>query len=191
MSRVLSATAFAAAALAFTLPFGVVTSCDGAEVHFTGAQVAAYSVPARHAKDEGLRDDLEQNAGPFALAALLAAVFGVALSVLGRTGAGICAAVGIVAMQLLQYATIAVSDGGSDLGGFWLAFGSFVAAGVVCLVRELRSRRRARRSVWPAIGYAVAVVLPPLGLIVAAVGALIAVLSRAARRGPVPGRPAI
>ena len=98
MSRVLSATAFAAAALAFMLPFGVVSSCDGAEVHFTGTELVTFSVPADDAQDVELRGSLERGAGPFALAALIGTALGLVLSILGRPGAGRCAALGVVAM---------------------------------------------------------------------------------------------
>src|SRR3990170_2093696 len=112
MSRLLSGTAFAAAILAFTLPFGLVSSCDGAEVRFTGAELATFSVPADDRQDAELRDSLEHSASPFAIAALVAAGFGLVLSILGRPGVGVSAASGLVAIQLLFYALFAVADGG-------------------------------------------------------------------------------
>jgi len=98
MSRVLSGTVFAAAILSFTLPFGLVSSCDGAEVRFTGAELVTFSVPADDRNDAELRDSLEDGAGPFAIAALVAAGFGLVLSILGRPGAGVSAAIGLVAI---------------------------------------------------------------------------------------------
>lgn len=183
MSQVLPGTVFAVAALAFVLPFGLVSSCDGAEVRFTGTELATFSVPADDAQDTELRDSLERGAGPFAIAALVAAGFGLVLSILGRPGAGVCAALGLVAIQLLLYAIVAVADGGDLFVGYWLALSSFVGAAAVCLIRQIRARRHSRRSVWPAIGYAVAVVLPPLGLVVSGLAALIAFVTRAAWRG--------
>lgn len=190
MSRVLSATAFAAAALAFMLPFGVVSSCDGAEVHFTGTELVTFSVPADDAQDVELRGSLERGAGPFALAALIGTALGLVLSILGRPGAGRCAALGVVAMQLSLYAMVLVSDDGDLFVGFWLALASFVVAGLVSLIREVRGRGRARRSVWPPIGYGVAVLLPPIGLVVAGSVALIVWLARAIWRAVHPRRPA-
>jgi len=189
MSRVLSGTAFAAAILAFTLPFGLVSSCDGGEVRFTGAELATFSVPAADAQDAELRDSLEHGAGPFAIAALVAAGFGLVLLILGRPGAGVAAAIGLVAIQLVLYAIVAVADDGDLFVGYWLALLSFVVAAAVCLIRDIRARRRSRRSVWPAIGYAVAVVLPPLGLVVAGSVAFIAMLTRATWRARHRRRP--
>ena len=182
MSRLLSGTAFAAAALAFTLPFGVASSCDGAEVRFTGTALVTFSVPADDAQDVELRDSVERDAGPFALAVLAAAVVGLALSILGCSGAGICAALGLVAMQLLLYAIVAMADGGDLFAGFWLALSAFAAAGLITLICEVRARRHARRSVWPAIGYAVAVLLPPVGLVLAGSIVLIAMAARGVAR---------
>lgn len=190
MARLLSGTAFAAAILAFTLPFGLVSSCDGGEVRFTGAELATFSVPAEDAQDAELRDSLEHDAGPFAIAALAAAGFGLVLSILGRPGAGVSAAIGLVAIQLVLYAIVAVADDGDLFVGYWLALLAFVVAAAVCLIRDIRARRRSRRSVWPAIEYAVAVLLPPVGLVMASAIALIAILTRIARRGLHPRRPA-
>ncbi|MGH3066765.1 MAG: hypothetical protein ACRDOF_10770 [Gaiellaceae bacterium] len=188
MSRVLSGTAFAVAALAFTLPFGVVSSCDGAEVHFTGTELVTFSVPAADAQDVELRGSLERGAGPFALAALIGTALGLVLSIFGRPGAGRCAALGVVAMQLSLYAMVLVSDDGDLLVGYWLALASFVVAGLVSLIREVRGRRRARRSVWSPIGYSLAVLLPPVGLVVAASAALILWLVRTIWRAVRPRR---
>jgi len=190
MSRVLSGTAFAVAALAFTLPFGVVSSCDGAEVEFTGTELVAFSVPADDAQDAELRDSLERGAGPFALAALLGTALGLVLSVLDRPGAGRCAALGVVAMQLVLYAMVIVSDDGDLFVGYWLALASFVVAGLVSLIREVRGRLRVRRSGWPPIGYGMAVLLPPIGLVVAGSVALIVWLARTMWRAVHPRRPA-
>jgi hypothetical protein len=190
MSRVLSGAAFAAAILAFTLPFGLVSSCDGGEVRFTGAELATFSVPADDAQDAELRDSLEHGAGLFAIAALVAAAFGLVLSILGRPGAGVSAAIGLVATQLVLYAIVAVADDGDLFVGYWLALISSVVAAAVCLIRDIRARRRSRRSLLPAIEYAVAVLLPPVGLVVASAIALIAILTRSARRGLHPRRSA-
>jgi hypothetical protein len=187
MSRVLSTTAFAAAAVAFMLPFGLVSSCDGAEVRFTGTELVTYSVPAG-TSDADLRDTLERRAGPFATAALLAAAVGLALSILGRSGAGVCAGAGLVAMQLLLYAIVTASDGSDLFIGFGLALCSFAAVGVVSLIRVLRARRRVGRTLWPPIGKAVAVLLPPVGLAVAGIAAVVVLLTRAALRGLRPRR---
>jgi hypothetical protein len=89
---------FAAAALAFMLPFGTV-SCDGSEVSFTSVELATYQVDADASSAE-LRDDVEWN-GWLALAALAASLAGLAFGVAGRRGGGVCAALGVLAMQLL------------------------------------------------------------------------------------------
>lgn len=94
--------------------------------------------------DTDLRDSLEHDAGPFAIAALVAAVFGLVLSILGRPGAGVSAAIGLVAIQLVLYAIVAVADDGHIAAGYWLALLSFIVAATVCLIREIRARRRSR-----------------------------------------------
>ena len=181
MFRVLSATGVTAAALAFMLPFGLVSSCGGEEVRFTGAELVTYSVPAEP-WDADLRDSLERSAGPFAIAGLVAAAVGLTLSILGGSGVGLCAGLGLIAMQLLLYAIITVSDGSDLFVGFGLALGSFLLAGVVSLMRVVRARRGAGRSAWPPIGKAVAVVLPPLGLILAGTVTHVVLLTRAGWR---------
>jgi hypothetical protein len=182
VSRIFSATAFAAAALAFALPFGFVSSCDGGEVSFTGAELATFMVPADDRTDRELRDRLESNAGAFAFALLVAALAGLVLSVVGLRGVGLCAAVGVALAQLLLYGIVLSADESSSLFvGYWLALASSVTAAIVALVREVRARRQSGRSAWAPIGYGVAVVLPPVGLVVAGLGALLALLVRWAR----------
>ena len=153
-ARVLSATAFAGALLAFTLPFGTVASCDGEEVRFTGTELATFSVSPDPNGDGTLDEEIERNGGALALAMLLVAAFGlVGALVARRPRGGLFAIVGLVAAQLLLGAILLTgSAGGEPDIGFGLAFVSLVAAGVVGLVGACRARRRAGRGVW---GYAV------------------------------------
>jgi hypothetical protein len=181
MQRLFSTAAFAGAALAFLLPFGLVSSCDGAEVRFTGVELATFEVRADRG-DEGLRDELEAHAGPFALLLLAAAFVGLILCALGASGGAQCAAVGVVLVQLLFYAIVATGDGSNFFVGYWAALGAFVTSAVAALITAVRARRHAGRSPWPLAGYAVAVILPPIGLVLAALGGLFAVGARSARR---------
>jgi hypothetical protein len=183
MSRLFSAAAFAGTLLAFALPFGAVSSCDGEEVSFTGADLVGYSVAPDPAEPGTLHEDTEHAVGPFAIAVLLVAAAGLGLAIVGLRGTGICAAALIVATQLLGYAIVSVSDGGSEFFvGLWLTLALAVAAGAVLLGAEISTRRRAGASVWWLVALAVAVVLPPLGLVVVAIVWLLALAVRAASR---------
>ncbi len=166
---------------AFLLPFGLVSSCDGAEVRFTGAELATFEVHADR-EDEDLRDELEAQAGPFALALLAAAFVGLVLSAFGASGVAPCAAVGVVLVQLLFYAILATGDGSDFFVGFWVVLGALITSVAVALVTAVRTRRHAGMSSWALAGYAVAVILPPIGLVLAALGGLFAVGARSARR---------
>ncbi len=174
MSRLFSATVFAGAALAFALPFGAVSSCDGEEVRFTGVELATFTVPPDEGTGGTLHMDVERNSGLFALLALVAAVSGILLALLGRGGGGICASFGIVAMQLLLWAVLFTSDGGSELFfGYWISLLLLVLAAVAHLVLTVRARRRRGDSSWRYVFGRVALVLMPT-LSVVALGILVA-----------------
>ena len=87
--RLFSATTFVGAMLAFALPFGTGSSCEGEEVRFTGAQLAAFSVPPDGSTTGTLHVEVESNAGPFAIVVLLVASLGVLYAVRGLAGGGI------------------------------------------------------------------------------------------------------
>jgi hypothetical protein len=184
MSQVLSGSAFALACIAFTLPFGSVASCSGAEVEFTGVELATFSVDADGFAEQGLRDGVERNAGLLALATLAFAAAGVALTLFARRGAGICAAAGLAAAQLLLYAMAVSSDGGGgDVDvGYWLVLLGFFAAATACLAGEIRTRKRRCRSILPPIGLALAVTVPPLGTAVAIIAAVLVWIGRRVAR---------
>jgi hypothetical protein len=152
-SRLFAATAFVGAMLAFALPFGTVESCEGEEVKFTGAQLATFTVPPDD-PDGPLHEAVENNAGLLAIAVLLAAMFGLIGAISGgRPPIGVCATLGLIAMQLVGVAILIAGTGGATfLAGFWLALGSFAAAGVARLAKGVTARRRAGRPFW---GYAV------------------------------------
>jgi hypothetical protein len=166
-TRLLSATAFAGAMFAFALPFGVVSSCDGEEVRFTGAQLATFDVPPDDPTTGTLHTEVEGNAGGVAALVLLLALLGLTFAIGGVARGGVFAALGLVAAQLLAIAILASGDSGASLfEGFWLMLVSLTVAGVVHLVAAARARRRSGRRVW---GYVlrntVLTLLPTLGLI--------------------------
>jgi hypothetical protein len=167
-ARLLSATAFTGAVLAFALPFGTVANCDGEEVRFTGAELATFTVPPDPSTSGTLHADVERNAGVLAFALLLAAALGLVLAIVGRPRGGICAGFGLVAAQLLGLAILITGDaGGTPAAGFGLALLSFAVAGVVHLVDAVRARRRTGRRVWGyAFGRCVLALWPTLALIV-------------------------
>lgn len=179
MTRTVAITAFAGAILAFALPFGAVSSCDGAEVRFTGVDLVTRSVPGETPADAELAKRVESDTWLFAGCALLAAVAGIVLVLLGIPRSGLCAGLGLVSMQLLLYAIVLASDDGKLRGGFGLAMLAFAVAGAAALVESIRSRWSRGDSAWPALGWTLAVILPPLGLLVSA---SLAVLVWVARR---------
>ena len=149
-ARVLSATAFAGALLAFTLPFGTVSSCDGEEVRFTGAELASFSVQPDPNGDGTLDEEMERNGGVLALAVLLAAAFGLFGAIVSRRPrGGLYATLGLVAAQLLLAAILVTGTAGGAPGtGFGLALLALAVAGIVNLVGACRARRRAGRRAW-------------------------------------------
>jgi hypothetical protein len=163
-ARRLSATAFLAAILAFGLPFGVVSSCGGEQVHFTGVQLATFDVHPDRSQGGTLNRDVEHSGSLLAIAVVVSALFGLGVALSGRRGGGICAALGVVFMQLLGWSIVANVDAAKFLVGFWLALGSLLAAAILHLIVLLRERQRLGRSVWwPALGrIALVGVLPTL-----------------------------
>jgi len=166
MSRLFSATAFAAAVLAFALPFGAVSSCDGEEVRFTGVQLATFTVQPDDSKQGDLHVQVERNGGALALVALVAAGWGLALAAIGRAGGGVCASIGLLAIQLLFWAVLLTSDGGDLFVGFWLSLVSLAVAAGLHLALAVRVRRRSGGSAWGfAVRRTVLVLLPTLAVI--------------------------
>lgn len=166
MPRLFSAMAFAGAALAFALPFGAVSSCAGEEVRFTGVQLATFTVQPDDSSPGDLHTQVERNGGVLALFVLVAAVVGLVLALSGRVGGGVCASLGLIAMQLLFWALLLTSDGADLFAGFWLALVSYAVAASLQLALAVRVRRRsggsARRY---AVGRVVLVLLPTLALV--------------------------
>lgn len=168
MSRAVAATALAGAMLAFALPFGMVSSCDGPEVRFTGAELATFSAPADSSSEQELARDVERHGSPLALVAVVAAAAGLGLVVLGRAGAGACTWIGLVAIQLLAVAIAVASDGSDLFEGYLLSLLGFLVAGTACLAAWIRARRRRGRSAWLPLAWGLAALAPPLGLVVSA-----------------------
>jgi len=166
VSRIFSITAFAAVLLAFALPFGAVSSCDGEEVHFTGVELATFTVPPDSSYRGDLHRRVERNAGVLALIALGAAAVGLALAVIGRTGRGVCAAVGLLNMQLLFWAVLLTSDGGDLFVGFWLVLASFAAVAALHLALGIRSRSQRGITVRAYVVRTALILAPTLTVVV-------------------------
>jgi hypothetical protein len=167
-SRRISATAFACTALAFTLPFGTVSSCDGEEVTFTGAELATFTVPPDESTSSGtLHTEIERNGGALALVVLLAAVLGFVAALARKRRGGICASLGLVVAQLLGMAILLTGTAGGMVdAGYGLALLSLAVAGVVHLVAALRARRRSGRRVWSyAVGQCCLALSPSLAVV--------------------------
>jgi len=143
-------------------------------VRFTGVELATFTVPPDTETKGTLHTDVERNAGFFALLALVAAVSGAVLALLGRGRGGICASLSIAAMQAVLWAVLVTSDGGGELfSGYWLSLLLLVLVATAHLVRTFRARRRHGDSSWRYAFGRVALVLAP-SLAVIALGILIA-----------------
>jgi hypothetical protein len=153
VTRRTSSTLFLAAILAFGLPFGMVSSCDGEQVRFTGVQLATFNVRPDRPQGGTLNREVEHNGSLLAIAVLVTALVGVGIAVSGRRGGGVCASLALAFMQLLGWAILATSDGGGDLfAGFWLALAALAAAAVLHLVLLVRECLQLGHPVWwPAI----------------------------------------
>jgi hypothetical protein len=136
------AVLFAAAVLAFLLPFGTV-SCEGETVSFTGLELATMRVPAdpdaAPRRDGGLAADVEAEGGPYALLALVLAAGGLVSAVVRARGGGF--AFGAALPLLVLLFNVAESEPDVDArAGYWLALGSVAGAGA--LRRVAREKRR-------------------------------------------------
>jgi hypothetical protein len=146
------AVLFAAAALAFLLPFGTV-SCEGETVSFTGLELATMRVPADPAPapeaDGDLADEVEAEGGSYALLALVLVIGGLVSAVLQGRGGGFAFGAGFALFVLL----INVGETEPDVnarGGYWVALGSVAGAGAIRGSASLRTRRLRRDSGEPA-----------------------------------------
>lgn len=145
-SRRLTVTLFAAALVAFVLPFGTV-SC-GEPVSFTGVELATASVTG---SDDELVDQIEAQGTLFALIAAASALLGLGLALAGRRGQGSIALVGLLALLFLPWLA------GLGLTDFQVHEGFELAAASLLVIVALRARllirrRRARdRRTWPAL----------------------------------------
>jgi hypothetical protein len=136
------AVLFAAAVLAFLLPFGT-ASCNGERVEFTGLELATMRVPADPAPppeaDGDLAAEVESEGGPYALLALVLALGGLVSAVTKDRGGGFACGAGFALLVLL----FNVGESEPEVharGGYWLALGSVAGAGA--LRRRGRQKRR-------------------------------------------------
>ena len=146
--RLLSPTLFAVIALAFFLPFATV-SCNGATTHTTGIQLVTHTVPNGGQLDcdgvSSIGQCVEHEASGTATVALVAALLGLALGLLGIVrGPGWCGLVGFAAIVVLpfegMFADIRLE------AGWVIAFFGFLAAWVGHSAWAVRRGRRRRRE---------------------------------------------
>lgn len=84
-------------------------------MRFTGVELATFRVaPDEAASEQTLHREAERRAGALAVVALLGALAGLGLDLVRRAGGGVCAVVGLVAMQVLSGAIMST---GADSGG--------------------------------------------------------------------------
>jgi hypothetical protein len=151
-SRIATSTLFAAALLAFLLPFGTV-SC-GTPVTFTGLELATGSVTGDDPEVVAAANDTGTLP---ALVAAVCACGGLLLALAGARGPGTSALVGLLPLLLLPWLTGLAEFEVHE--GFVLAVAAFASV-VAWRSRLLIVRRKAvRLRVWPAVSGLVLLVL--------------------------------
>ena len=201
---------FTLVALCFFLPFATVTSVSGcgeysyADTHFTGMQLITRSVPPSTGADQPITKheaqaearDVERRGSGLAQIAFGAAIVGLLLALFGVAGGpGWCAAVGIGALLQLSMSALGSGDSGDGYDwqshvGFWLALGSFAAAGllhVVLLAYRRRTDTGQPVGYWIGVAGAMGVLFlslfaSPILTAILAVGVLVAAVAFFIRR---------
>ena len=142
---------FALIGLAFLLPFATV-SCDDAMTSFTGVQLVTHTVPPGGTIDEPpdcsgeLSRCVERSSSGLATAALVAAVLGFALGVLGvAKGPGWCAAAGLIATLLLGWKAVEPFGADVTFHSGYLSMLLLFASTSVLHVKRAWGRHRQRR----------------------------------------------
>lgn len=143
--RRVTSTLFAAAALAFLLPFGTV-SCSGEEVSVTGLELATHTVDGADEPDS-LAAEVEDH-GLFALFALVLALVGAVVAALRDRGGG-WAIAGLCALFVLGFNADTMLMDIEYGAGYVLALGSFVLAGLMRFCVRTQSLILEDRRVWP------------------------------------------
>jgi hypothetical protein len=142
------AVLFAAAALAFLLPFGTV-SCGNQTVSFTGLELATMHVPPdpvpRVDPSNGLSAHVEAQAGAWALLALVLVVGGLVSAVALGRGGGFAFGSGLALCVLLFDAATTGADA-RVRGGLWLALTCIAGAGAMRARAGLQARRLREES---------------------------------------------
>ena len=148
MSRRTSvSTLFAAAALAFLLPFGTV-SCDEERVSFTGAELVTRTVDAdTHEPGGTLADAVESSGGAIALVTFALALVGAAVGARRDRGGGwaIAGASGLFLLAMRAEMSLAEITYGV---GYLLSFAAFAGAGLTRFVFRIIERERRGQQAW-------------------------------------------
>ena len=143
--RRVTSTLFAAAALAFFLPFGTV-SCGAEEVTVSGVELATYTVDGAE-REGSLAADVEAH-GVMALLALVFALVGTGVALLGDRGGG-WAIAGLAALFLLAFNGDTILGPEIEYGpGYVLAVVGLAAAGLVRFGIRVYEREQRGERTW-------------------------------------------
>ena len=144
-------TLFAAALLAFLLPFATV-SC-GDPVTFTGLELATATVgdDTHSTTERAFAAEIESNGTLLALLALAAAATGFGVAAFGVRGVGASALGGLLALLLLPWVAGAAWADFAVHEGYVFAVAALTAVVVRRRIDAVRRRRRDGVRAWPAI----------------------------------------
>lgn len=158
-ARLGTVTLFAAALLAFLLPFATV-SC-GDPVTFTGLELATATVAddTHTTAEREFAAEIQSDGTLLALLALSAAATGLALAALGVRGWGASSLVGLLALLLLPWVAGAAWADFAVHEGYVFSVAALTAVVARRRVAAVRRRRRERIRVWPAVLAGVPLVL--------------------------------
>ena len=150
-ARLGTVTLFAAALLAFLLPFATV-SC-GDPVTFTGLELATATVAddMHTGTEREFAAEIESNGTALALLVLAASATGLGLAAFGVRGWGASALVGLVALLLLPWVAAAALADFAVHEGYVFSAAALTAVVARRRVAAVRRRRSEGVRVWPAV----------------------------------------
>jgi hypothetical protein len=150
-ARIGTVTLFAAALLAFLLPFATV-SC-GDPVTFTGLELATATVAddTHTTAEHEFAAEIQSNGTLLAILALAAAAAGLGLVALGVRGWGASALVGLLALLLLPWAAALSLADVAVHEGYVVSVAALATVVARRRAAAVRRRRQDGARVWPAV----------------------------------------